>query len=123
VPAPSRAFDSRAVGFGRPVGAGETVRVPTGTVDGGSLLNVTATGASADGYLTVFPCDTALPPSSNLNVRAGVDVANFAVVRPSATGEVCVYASSPTHVIVDVMGALGASFAGTSPVRLFDSRS
>jgi hypothetical protein len=123
VPAPSRAFDSRAAAFGRPVGAGETVRVPTGTADGGSLLNVTATGASADGYLTVFPCDTALPPSSNLNVRAGVDVANFAVVRPSATGEVCVYASSPTHVIVDVMGALGASFAGTSPVRLFDSRS
>jgi hypothetical protein len=123
VPAPARAFDSRLPAFGRPVGAGETVRVHAGGLDGGALLNVTATGASADGYLTVFPCDTALPPSSNLNVRAGTDVANFAAVQPSAQGEVCVYASSATHVIVDVMGGLGSSFTGTSPVRLFDSRS
>ena len=123
VPAPVRAFDSRAAGFGRQVGAGETVRVPVGAADGGALLNLTATGTAADGYLTAFPCDTPLPPSSNLNVRAGVDVANFAVIRPSAAGEVCVYASSPTHVVVDVMGSLGASFLGTSPTRLFDSRS
>lgn len=123
VPAPSRAFDSRAAGFGRQVAGGETVRITTGTTDGGALLNLTATGASADGYLTAFPCDATVPPSSNLNVRAGVDVANFAAIRASPQGEVCVYASSATHVIVDVMGALGASFTGTSPTRLFDSRS
>jgi hypothetical protein len=121
-PAPVRGFDSRAAGFGRQVEAGETVRVPVGTMAGGALLNLTATGASADGYLTAFPCDIGVPPSSNLNVRAGVDIANFAVTRPSATGEVCVYASSATHVVVDVMGAVGAGFAGTAPTRLFDSR-
>lgn len=123
VPAPVRSFDSRAAGFGRVVAAGETVRVPVADAGAGALLTVTATGTEATGYLTAYPCDTALPPSSNLNIRAGADVANFAVLQPGATGEVCVYASSPTHVIVDVMGALGATFAGISPTRLFDSRS
>src|SRR5690606_21342373 len=107
-PAPVRAFDSRAAGFDGHVGVGETVRVPVGADTGGALLNLTATEATAAGYLTAYPCDVAVPPSSNLNVVAGADVANFAVTRPSPDGEVCVYSSAPTHIVVDVMGSVGA---------------
>lgn len=117
----TRAFDSRTAPLARPVHGGETVTVPVGP-SGGALLNVTATAATDAGYLTVFPCDAAQPGSSSLNFAPGRDIANFAAVRPSADGTVCVYASSTTHVLVDQIGQLGSSFTGISPVRLFDTR-
>ncbi|MEQ1569889.1 MAG: phosphodiester glycosidase family protein [Myxococcota bacterium] len=73
------------------------------------VLNVTVTEPSAPGFLTVYPCEVGLPPTSSLNYAPGETVASLAVTAVSpGTGEVCVYASGATHVVVDLTAiALG----------------
>ena len=86
------------------------------------VLNITTTQPDNSGYLTAFPCDAPMPPTSNLNFVPQQTVANFATVRPDAAGHVCVYTQSSAQVIVDVMGTIGAGFTGlAAPSRAFDS--
>ena len=91
------------------------------------VLNVTVTGTTGGGFLTVWPCDTAAPPNtSNLNYEAGSTVANAVIVGLSASGTVCLQASNAgTHVIVDVSGVFppGLDYRSVSPERLLDTRS
>ena len=68
------------------------------------VLNLTVTAPSAPGFLTVFPCGTKLPNSSNLNYVAGQTVANAVVARVGAGGKVCIYTKSATELIVDTNG-------------------
>ena len=86
-------------------------------------LNVTATGSSVAGYITVYACGTRELVSS-VNFAAGATVANAVITPLSASGDVCFYASTPTDVIVDVNGwfATGAAFNGVGPKRLLDTR-
>jgi len=70
-------------------------------------LNVTAADATADGYLTVYPCGGAVPATSSVNFRAGETAAAMVTVDLGPTGEVCVLASAPAHVIVDLFSAYG----------------
>lgn len=72
-----------------------------------AILNVTATGTRAAGFLTVFPCG-AVPLASNLNTVPGRAVPNLVLAPLSPTGEVCVYSPTATHVVVDVFGWLAA---------------
>ncbi len=90
----------------------------------GVALNVTATGTTGGGYLTVWPCGTPQPNASNLNYTAGVDIANAVIAALGAGGKVCVYTSTAADLIVDVNGALPAdtSFVTMNPARLHDSR-
>ena len=89
----------------------------------GVVLNITTTQPDNSGFLTAFPCDAPMPPTSNLNVVPQQTVANFATVRPDAAGRVCVYTQSSAQVIVDVMGTIGPAFVGLAvPSRAFDSR-
>ena len=95
---------------------------PPGTT--GVVVNITTTQPENSGFLTAFPCDASMPPTSNLNVVPQQTVANFATVRPDAAGRVCVFTQSSAHVIVDVMGTIGPAFTGLAvPSRAFDSRS
>jgi Repeat of unknown function (DUF5650) len=119
---PSRFLDTRSAGAtvdGQSVGAG--VRPPDSTVEfvvpgraglSGStktaVLNVTSTGSQAAGFLTVYPCGTARPTASNVNYQAGTDRANTVITAIGAGGKVCVYTSSPTHIIADLNGTLNA---------------
>ena len=41
---------------------------------------------------------------SNLNFVAGQIIANAVVATPDAGGRICVHASTPTHLVVDVTG-------------------
>jgi Repeat of unknown function (DUF5650) len=68
------------------------------------VLNVTATGSTADGFISVYPCGIALPNASNLNFVIGNDVANTVIVKPGIGGKVCLYNSGGTHLVVDVNG-------------------
>lgn len=68
------------------------------------LLNVTATGTQNDGFVTAYPCDQARPTASNLNYVAGQTVPNLVSVKMSATGTVCLYSQSSTHLIADLGG-------------------
>ncbi|MFZ4812184.1 MAG: peptidoglycan-binding protein, partial [Ilumatobacteraceae bacterium] len=54
-------------------------------------LNVTVTEAQADGYVTVFPCEAALPGSSNLNFRRGQMVPNLVIAKVGTGGRVCLF--------------------------------
>ncbi len=98
---PERAYDSRVSGFSK-VNAGETIRVPVATNSAGAALNVTAVDPEAEGYLTLYACDQPLPSTSNLNYRRGANIANHAITQLSATGEVCIYSSAKTHILVDI---------------------
>ena len=88
------------------------------------VLNVTATDAAADGFVTVYPCGAGVPNSSNLNVRSGSVIANAVTAQVDGTGKVCLYASSAMHLLADVGGWLpvGSSFDPSSPQRLLDTR-
>jgi len=90
-------------------------------------LNVTATEPERAGFLTVYPCDQPMPVASNVNFVAAHDTADAAIVGVAAgDGTVCVYASAPTHVVVDInawFGPLGlARFSAQAPQRLVDTR-
>lgn len=124
---PQRLVDTRETPGSAP-GAGGVVRLPIAGTAGvpadanGVMLNLTAAGPHGAGFLTVYPCSAGRPTASNLNVRAGVNRANFVIVAPDEAGEVCVYSSVPTDVIVDLLGWVGDSFVGTVPARVLDTR-
>jgi len=116
--APSRLLESRA-GFGTVDGqqnavglraAGTTTEVHI--ADRGSVpadasavvLNVTAAEAQGAGYITVYPCGTERPNASNLNYTNGTTIPNAVITRIGAGGNVCIYNSAPSHLIIDVNG-------------------
>jgi hypothetical protein len=134
---PSRLFDTRP---GEPAGM---ITVPKLAVTGGNVLevqvtgkagmpasgvgsvalSVTATEATANGYITVYPCGTR-PLVSNSNYTVGQTVANTVITPVDANGRVCFYAQGTTHLFADLTGwfPTGQSPATTSPSRLFDTR-
>ena len=123
--------DGLFAGIGRR-GAGETLRLDVvgragvPATAGAVVLNVTVADPGGSGFVTVWPCDSVVPPTaSNLNFVAGVTVPNVVVVPVSASGEVCVFtAESATHLIADLNGwfPTEASYVPSSPRRLMDTR-
>lgn len=71
------------------------------------VLNFVATQPAAIGFLTVWPCTQPRPTTSSLNFNSG-QTANLVVTSLSPDAEVCVYASTGVHVVIDLVGA----FAG-----------
>lgn len=103
--------------------AGGVFRLPVPLGGGVPALNVTAVRPAADGFITAYPCDRTRPNASNLNFRAGTTTAAAVLVRPDARGEVCIYSSAATDLVVDSAGALGAAFVPADvPKRLLDTR-
>lgn len=87
-------------------------------------LNLTVTNPRVAGFLTAYPCDGAQPETSNVNFRSDNTVAGAAIVPIGADGTVCVFTSSDTHLIVDVMGAFSGAgnYVRAGPDRLADTR-
>jgi hypothetical protein len=83
------------------------VRMPYAFAVG--VLNVTVTAPTQSGFLTAFPCGQALPPTSNLNYVPGQTIAASVFVPPGPNGQVCIFVSGTTHVVVDVFGGLVTS--------------
>ncbi len=127
---PDRVFDSRA-GAG-PVAKNQTIdvqitgtaRVPAGST--AAILNVTATDATAPGFLTVFPSDRAQPGVSSVNFEVGVARPNSVIAPVGADGKIKIFASEQANVIVDVMGWFGAAgqseYVEVPSTRVFDTR-
>jgi hypothetical protein len=70
-------------------------------------VNVTVTGPTAPGFLTLFPGGGPPPLASTINFRAGQTRANNAVVTLGGAGDIVVragMASGNVHVILDVNG-------------------
>ncbi|HRE02747.1 MAG TPA: hypothetical protein PLV68_15705, partial [Ilumatobacteraceae bacterium] len=74
--------------------------------DAGSVvLNVTVTGSTGPGFLTIYPTGAKRPTASNLNFTAGATVANMVTVPLGNGGQIAIYAGvSSVDVIVDVLG-------------------
>ena len=108
--APARLLDTRSAG-GAPMRPGQTIELPVAGVGAvpadivAVQVNLTATDTGHDGYLTVWPCGNARPTASNLNPKAGDTVANGATVGLTG-GRLCLYASTATHVIVDLTAVM-----------------
>ncbi len=70
-------------------------------------VNVTVTGPTAPGFLTLHPGGTALPLASTINYRPGQTRANNAVLLLGAPGDVramCGQGSGSAHFVLDVTG-------------------
>ncbi len=97
---------------GQRLGAGQSIVVQVAGQRGvpqnarAVSFNVTATDGLGGGYLTAYPCGTE-PGTSNVNFGENQAVANGATVSLSASGALCLYASAPVHVILDVNGWWG----------------
>jgi hypothetical protein len=72
----------------------------------------------------VYPCGSPQPNASNVNFDAGATIPNAVVVKLGIAGNVCVFASAATQLIVDVNAYFidSASSASVVPARLLDSR-
>ena len=93
------------------------------------VLNLTATEASGDGFVTAFPSGQVPPLASNLNLVAGQTAPNLVVVPIGSGGRVSFYSQSGTHLLADVLGwfelaetARAGRFVPLDPERLVDSR-
>ncbi len=122
--AATRVFDSRDTGA--PVAAGSVTALdlaPAGVSPGeAAVVNLTALGAAAPGFVTAFPCGADVPDTSNLNIVPGQVVSNGAIVAVDETTRLCVFSLSSLELVVDVMGSIGAPFVGATPVRALDTR-
>lgn len=83
---------------------GRNLRAPPTAVS--ASLNVTVTGSSDEGYITLFPGGGLVPQSSSLNYRAGQTRANNAIVTLAPDGILSVFCSpsGDVHVILDING-------------------
>jgi Peptidase family M23 len=125
---PQRLFDSRSIGAKVPVEGAQVVRVAIpGAAPKAASLNVTAVAPAEAGHVTIWPCDQAHPVTSSLNFAADEIIANAVTVAVSAKGEVCIDASTSTHLLVDLAGSwvesAGARPLPVTPSRLLDTRS
>ncbi|MEP7114265.1 MAG: hypothetical protein ABI862_13450 [Ilumatobacteraceae bacterium] len=123
--APTRLYDSRNSGGAWQPGETRAIAVPTGAV--AVAINVTVTDAVGAGFVTVFPCQAALPVVSSINYVSGQVVANLVQIGVS-DGAVCVHSLRRTHVVIDLQGTYDASAGGlryqaVAPTRLVDTRS
>lgn len=66
------------------------------------VLNVTGTNPTNDGYVTVWPCGTARPTASNLNLVRNITTPNLVVTQIGAGGKVCLYTQAGTDLIADI---------------------
>lgn len=96
--------------------------VPTNAV--AATLNVTVTEPAAPGFATVYPCGSPRPTTSNLNFDAGTTIPNAVMTKIGTDGKVCIYASQPLQLVVDVNGEYPptTSYHAINPARLLDSR-
>jgi hypothetical protein len=70
-------------------------------------INVTVTGPTALGHLTIYASGLPLPSASTINYRAGQTRANNAIVRPGTGDSIdvtCAQSTGTTHFIIDVVG-------------------
>jgi uncharacterized repeat protein (TIGR03803 family) len=91
-------------------------------------LNVTAVPHTTLGYLSIWPTGTAQPLVSTLNSYTGTVVANAALVPAGSSGDVSVYVTDDTDVILDIDGYFappgtgGLALYTVAPCRVLDTR-
>ena len=129
--APTRLLDTRATGS--PVDPTHPAQVSTAAVqaatgastDGAFVATVTGVGASARAFVTAWSGGGPRPTTSNLNVRPVVPVANLALVRMAAAGDLHLFLNAGrADLVVDAAAWIPADGAirAVDPARVYDSR-
>lgn len=125
--APSRLLDTRSTGGlagGQEVGlqVGGRAGVPSNA--GAVVVNVTAIGPAANGFITTHACLSPRPLSSSLNYTAGFTRGNEIVAELDASGRMCLFTSAQTNLSVDIVGYLptGTTINSVTPSRYLDTR-
>lgn len=85
-------------------------------------LNITASGADAVGFITVWPCGSSQPSTPNMYFSGTQAVTGEVLATIDSTGKVCLASSTPAHIYVDVNGYFIAGFRATSLQRVIDTR-
>src|SRR5271167_4374699 len=91
-------------------------------------LNFTAVPHGPLGYLTVWPAGQQQPVVSTLNALTGTVTANAAIVPAGTGGDIDVFASNDTDLVIDVNGYFappakgGLSLYSVAPCRVLDTR-
>jgi hypothetical protein len=134
---PCRAVDTRPqYGGSGPIPGGTSQNFP---IQQGGNCNIPATAAAFSlnvtvvpegplGYLTVWPAGQPQPLVSTLNSQDGRVKANAAIVPAGTNGEISVYATNTTNVIVDVdsyfapISSSTLAFYPLPPCRVADTR-
>jgi hypothetical protein len=105
---PQRLLDSRLPAPQPPIAAGSTRSVSAGGVAPSASAitgNLTATAASAGGWVQLSPTPISVGASSNLNTSYGGQTIANAVVSPVASGGgMQVYTYLATHLLLDITG-------------------
>ncbi|HUF99088.1 MAG TPA: hypothetical protein VMM60_13240, partial [Ilumatobacter sp.] len=121
--------DGQAQGIGRVAADSDTSVLVAGRAgvpdDAESVfVNVTAVFPDGPGFLTVYPCGSQRPQTSNVNYEAGQVVPNSALVRLGDAGAVCIYSLTATDIVVDVSGFARpvATTETLLPARLLETR-
>jgi hypothetical protein len=135
---PYRLLDTRITK--RPIGPGGILtfdvtggllsKVPASGVSA-VVMNVTATGPTTAGSLTVYPSNLARPARPNLYFLAGQTVPNLVTVGVDTSGRVNIFNSAgSTHVVLDIVGYYSDGtlpratrfVPASSPTRILDTR-
>ena len=130
---PQRLVDTRVGtgGYSGRVDAGCTLRLDasaTGVPAAAEALALSVTALATErGYLTVFPCASGRPETSNVNARTGqMATPNLAIALLDDDRAVCIYSQKPAHLVVDLTGWWTADgetrFRSIPPNRVEDSR-
>jgi hypothetical protein len=90
-------------------------------------LNFTAVPHGSLGYITAWPTGETQPLVSTLNAITGQVTANAAIVPAGAGGQIDVFASNDTDLVIDIDGYFAPSAGGLSlytltPCRVLDTR-
>lgn len=128
-----RRFDSREQVPAAPLRAGQTrvldVDAPADAV--AALVNITLLRPAATGsFVTAWEPRTFRPTTSNVNAPPGSNVGNSSIVPLNTGGELMLYTSVTTGVVVDVAGfffdapasVAAGRFVALPPARLVDTR-
>ena len=133
---PARLLDTRSAGGAVPPTGSVAVAVtgqcgvPTSGVSA-VVLNVTAIGATSDGFVTAYASGGVLPAASNLNFTAGQAVPTLLVAPVGADGKVALFNGSvgTVQLIADIAGYVVAgtptaagAFGVVAPRRALDTR-
>jgi hypothetical protein len=108
---PFRAYDSQTSGGKFAANSTRTITLPASIVPPGVVgvsLNVTSLNATANGLLRVYSASTVEPTTSVLYYRGdGFPSTNQIITAVSAARQIKVRCTSPTDVVLDVLGLVG----------------
>jgi len=91
-------------------------------------LNFTVVPHGLLGYLAVYPTGRQQPLVSTLNDSMAQTIANAAIVPAGTNGDIRVYATNETNLVIDINGYFappatgGLSFYTITPCRVLDTR-